>query len=108
MPIFAGIILFIILLILRRINNFKPCLFQVMYVTFFFFHVEVAFQIMTAFSCIEFMGETVHADELSLQCDGKGYNDFLFKMIIPSGVAWLILFPLALFITERWQKRHIQ
>ena len=43
MPIFACIVLFGILLIMRRLNNVKWYLYQSVSVTFFFFHVEIAF-----------------------------------------------------------------
>lgn len=67
----ATILLCITLLLLKRLNSAWKVIEQLLYIAYWLGHIEIAFQIMTAFDCVDFLGEKVHSSDLTRVC----FND---------------------------------
>ena len=93
------VILLITLLVLKRLNSAWRVAVQLLYISYWLVHVEVAFQILTAFDCVDFMGDKVLAQDLTRMCfsntdgDDGDHLKFLLSVCMPFGIIWLVAVP---------------
>ena len=109
----AVILLSAILHQIKRLNSWLHQVYHVATATFFLIHLEVAFQILTSFDCIEFLGERVLADDLGQQCFSTSESDdgahlkFILGLCIPFGLLWIFVVPVSQFFFGKLYIGHI-
>lgn len=110
----AALLLTVTLFFLKRLSSVLLTLYQVGCIAFFFVHVEVAFQILTAFDCVDFMGARVHTDDLTRMCFSQSDSSsgdhlkFILSIALPFAILWLVIAPGLQIILSRLQKRNIK
>ena len=78
--------------------------------TFWFLHIEVAYQILSAFDCVDFMGLTVYHNDLTRECFSREDDEsgdhlkFILSLVLPFGLLWLVITPVAQTVIFLLQK----
>ena len=99
LTMFAGLLLLILLGVLKRFNSAVRKLFQMCFIVYWFVHIELAYQILSSFDCIDFLGVAVYHADLTRECfsnqdDENGdHLRFLLTYVLIFGIIWLIVVP---------------
>ena len=83
--------------------------YQLFHTAFFFVHIEVAYQLITSLDCPKFKDHHVFAEDLTRECftEDSLHKNFLINLVLPFGIAWLIVVPLLEILLKRHQKHNI-
>jgi hypothetical protein len=92
----------------KNYTYFKDCLISTVVVLLFLIHPNISSAMFSAFNCIELDGAYYLRGDVSSQCYKSDHLFYIYVVIAPSIIIWVIGIPLFALLCLFINKTHVQ